>query len=672
VNAAFCAAFVFGGRRHRAARVRHSLSANRVEQSSVEKAPPIGTLQNLGGRSSFAARVTGSLVVRAFGLMSPRERLGAGLIVAVSLLSGLLEIGILGMVGPIIYVLFEPGSLTTSKLGTFLAPWIDLANQTAAIGFFAAAIVALMLVSACVRLATLYISERHSVACRTRLAHAMVAQLIAAPVEWSQRFSTAAKVNLIQVDISSWRNDFLQNAMACTQSLVLIVMPAIAVVTMAPSMGIAAIAMTAVMVAGIVGFFRKHIRRSAQAVADVRNVAAQRLMQVLAGIREVKLSGNSRYFVDYFATPNRTASALGTPARMWAGSPGILIHTLGQIGFLATAFALWATSDNAAGAAATMAVVAVFFARVLPVFNAIGSSVAQLLRSAPIVHSILDVFSELEAVNRAQAAKSVHEPPAQWRRIAFERVEKTYISAERPALAVDNLVFERGKVYGLVGRSGSGKSTLANILVGLVSPTSGRVTVDAVDLASIDMGKWHRSIGYVAQAPFLFDATLVENVVCGEPRDDARLAQVIEEARLAAFVAAQPQGLDTHVGERGGRMSGGQIQRVSIARAVYRRPSILIFDEATSALDGETEREIQKVLAARAPERLTLIVAHRINTLKECDEIVVLEEGKIKDRGRFQDLARRSSDFQAMLAAHAGAPEKTESTSVSNRLPAVE
>ncbi|MCZ8312818.1 MAG: ABC transporter ATP-binding protein [Magnetospirillum sp.] len=604
--------------------------------------------------------------------MSTREQLGAFSIVAVSLLSGMLEIGILAMIGPIVYVLFDPESLSTSKVGTFLALWIDLANQTAALGVFAAAIVMLMLVSASVRLLTLYISERHSVACRTRLANEMLEQLVAAPIEWSQRFSTAAKLNLIQVDVSTWRNDFLQNVMACTQSLVLILMPAIAVVAMAPSMGIGAIAVTAALVAGVVGFFRKHIRRSANAVADVRNVAAQRLMQVLAGLREVKLSGNRRYFVDYFATPNRTASALGISARIWAGSPGILIHTMGQIGFLATAFALWATSDNAAGAAATMAIVAVFFARVLPVFNAIGNSLAQLFRSAPIVHSILEVLSELEAVNRAQAEKSTIEPPASWRRIALERVQKTYLDAEHPALAVDSVVFERGKVYGLVGRSGSGKSTLANILAGLVSPTSGRVSVDDVDLASIDLRKWHRSIGYVAQAPFLFDATIVENVTCGEQLDNVRLAQVLEEVQLAAFVAAQPRGLDTHVGERGGRMSGGQIQRVSIARAVYRRPSILIFDEATSALDGETEREIQSVLAARAPERLTLIIAHRINTLKECDEIVVLEDGKVKDRGTFQTLSMRSPEFKAMLAAHVGAPDQSDPKSVSNRLPAVE
>lgn len=601
------------------------------------------------GSAPVAGEPSRRFFIRAMSLMSPRERLGACLIVAISLLSGFLEIGILGLVGPVVYALFHAGSLSESKLGTFLAPWLDPADQTAVVTFLVTAIAALMIASAGVRLLTLWVSERHAAACRTRLSKHVLSRLVDVPIEWSQRFSAAEKINLVQGDVATWRNEFVQSALVVVQSSILVVLPAAAVVALAPTAGIAAIVTTAIVVAAIVAYFRRHIRNSARAAASIRNVAVQRLLQIVSGIREVKLSGNMSYFVSYFDKPNRDTADLGIVARIWAGSPGILIHTFGQIGFLGSAIVLWVTSENVTAAAATMAVVAVFFARVLPAFNAIGSGVAQLQRSAAVVHSVLDVLSDLDAANRAQAETRTVEPPLDWGQISIENVYKTYPGAKRPAFFAHRLVLERGKVYGVVGRSGAGKSTLANILVGLASPTAGRVLIGDVDLASVEIRKWHRSIGYVAQAPFLFDATLVENITCGEPLDDARLAQVLEEARLSAFVAAQPRGLDTNVGERGGRMSGGQIQRVSIARAVYRRPSILIFDEATSAMDGETEREIQTVLAARAPERLTLIIAHRINTLKECDEIILLEDGEVRDQGSYRELAARSALFKAML-----------------------
>jgi ATP-binding cassette, subfamily B, bacterial PglK len=602
-----------------------------------------------------AGGVKGRLILRAINLMTPRERLGAFGIVFLSLLSGFVEMAIVSLVVPVVYMIVDPASFAQSKLGAYVARFVSLGDAQGAIGILGASIAATLVLAAGIRFATIYASERHAAACRNRLSRAMLDRLIDAPLEWSERYSTGAKLNLITQDVVSWRNDFLQNILMLLQSAFMILLPATAVMALATVEGMGAIAAIALLVAGVIAVFRRRIRATSGRVVVARDQALQRLTQFLAGIREIKLSANSRHFTDRFASDSRYVSALGIVARLWASSPGILIYTLGQLGFLATAFVFWATSDSAADAAAHLALMAVFFARVMPSFNAVGNQVAQLFRSAPQVDAILAAISTLDRATEPASNVPRVPAPADWRSIRLEKVEKTYRGADRRALALDGVVFERGKVYGIVGRSGSGKSTLASIVSGLVEPTSGRVLLDATDLAHIDRKSWFRAIGYVAQPPFLLDASLEENVTFGNDADQPLLERTLAHASLSALVASLPHGAETAVGERGNRLSGGQLQRIAIARALYRRPKFLIFDEATSALDNETEREIQAVLADRDPDRLTLIVAHRIHTLAGCDEILVLENGALVDRGTYQSLAVDSPAFRAMLSATSAA-----------------
>lgn len=602
----------------------------------------------------------GLLAWRAIKLMAPRERIGAVGILGLSLLSGVMEMAIVSLVAPIVYVIVDPSNFVQSKLGAYVGHFVDIDNTQGAVGALGSAVFAALLMAAGIRLATIYASEKHSAVCRNRLSREILDKLIEAPVEWSERYSTGTKLNLLTLDVASWRNDFLNNILLLQQSVFMIMLPALAVVAIATVQGLGAIAAIALLVAAVIAVFRRGIRTASGRVVVARNKALQRLAQFLAGLREIKLSANRRFFTDRFAADSRQVADLGVVARLWASSPGILIHTLGQIGFLATAFVFWATADSAADAAAHLALMAVFFARVLPSFNAAGNQVAQLFRAAPQVDAIIATIAALDrATTPEPRARRVSAPEA-WRQIRFERVEKIYRGAERCALALDGVTFERGKIYGIVGRSGSGKSTLAGIISGLIEPTTGRVTVDGTALADIERDSWFRGIGYVAQPPFLLDASLEENVTFGATEDPKKLERTLADASLSMFVASLERGLQTAVGERGSRLSGGQIQRIAIARALYRRPRFLIFDEATSALDNETEREIQKVLTDRDPGRLTLIVAHRIHTLSACDEILVLEDGALADRGTYQYLAANSPIFMAMLAAAptVAAPER--------------
>ncbi len=230
--------------------------------------------------------------------------------------------------------------------------------------------------------------------------------------------------------------------------------------------------------------------------------------------------------------------------------------------------------------------------------------------------------------------------------IRLEGVGLRY-GAERPwVLRGIDLEIPRGRTVALVGASGAGKSSIADLLAGLYEPTEGRILIDGVDLRELDLASWQRRLGVVSQDTFLFNASLAENIGFGCPRA-SRSAIMVAAARAqaAGFIEQLPEGYDTLIGERGYRLSGGQRQRISLARAFLRDPELLILDEATSALDSASERLVQQAIEAFEREHTVLVIAHRLSTIVNADLIVVVDCGRIVERGRHGGLLERPGAY---------------------------
>jgi ATP-binding cassette subfamily B protein len=225
------------------------------------------------------------------------------------------------------------------------------------------------------------------------------------------------------------------------------------------------------------------------------------------------------------------------------------------------------------------------------------------------------------------------------------------------ARAVDgvNLTVMPGQIVALVGESGCGKSTLGRTVLRLYEPTSGTVSVDGIDIRELTFGELRRAIGLVSQDVFLFDGTVKENIAYGDP--DASDERIEEAARLAEahdFIAALPNGYDTLVGERGQKLSGGQRQRLSIARAILRDPAILVLDEATSSVDNETEAAIQRSLETVSQGRTTLVIAHRLSTVRHANRIHVLERGRVSEAVTHDELIEAGGLYAALWRVQTG------------------
>lgn len=352
----------------------------------------------------------------------------------------------------------------------------------------------------------------------------------------------------------------------------------------------------------------------------------------LHGVRDIKISGAEKHFTDTLANGADKYVHHAAAKVVFSRVPSLMLETVGfGLLMIVCVVQVFMPGANTAQIAGFLAMIAAAAWRILPACNRIIGSATQLRHSLPYierVYNCLDMIAE-----HGQQLEDVPPIPLE-ETLMCDNLSFSYEGSAPPALKDISLCVRQGESIGIIGSSGAGKSTLVDIICGLQQAQQGSILLNGDALDDLKMRGWRKSIGYVAQAPYIFDGTLAENVAFRVDKniDLARVEQSCKHAAID-FIEDLPEGYSTAIGEKGTRLSGGQRQRVAIARALYRSPSVLIFDEATSALDSSNERLIQSTLNSLQGSITLIIVAHRLSTVKGCDIVLWLDRGEVKMLG---------------------------------------
>ena len=406
------------------------------------------------------------------------------------------------------------------------------------------------------------------------------------------------------------------------------------------------------------------IRRAAETDQRVYTGTLQLMQQAAQGIKTVLAFDVSNIISDEYEVKRRELSRAHATMYFTQRLPQFYLEVCLVLGAAATVVIYNAVeSGKSATVVLVMLVAAVL--RALPSVSRLMSSFSSLRAGEPAVRNLvtaLDLQESLQPRPEAQVDVDTSEhqpvPPTQSAALVMSHVSMTYRGADRPALTDISLTIEPGQSIGIVGPSGAGKTTLVDVLLGLLPADSGDVMLGPLSVASSPSGAWRRQVGYVPQETFLLDESIRANIVFFRDAHDDKVWEALRLARLDGFVLGLANGLDTLVGENGARLSGGQRQRLGIARALYTHPPLLIFDEATSALDGKTEADLMATMSELHGSITSVTIAHRLSTVRRCDIVFVLDQGRIVGRGRFSDLAASEGVFAEMLQHFTVATEK--------------
>jgi ABC-type multidrug transport system fused ATPase/permease subunit len=579
--------------------------------------------------------------LRLLSLLDPGQGRRARHLLALMFVGMLLEMLGVGLVVPVIILLMQQDASAQPAAFRALLDGLGPMPRERLVACALLALVAVYAVKSGFLSFLAWRRARFAFGLQAELAQRLFASYIAQPYTFHLRRNSAQLIRNASGEITMWTgNVVMPSLLLVAESLVLLGL-CILLLAVEP---VGTLVVVSVL-GGIVAVFHRVVRQRVTEWGRRRQhhegMRIQHLQQSLGSIKEVKLLGREADFMDQF-NADVTASALaGQKQAVLLQIPGLWLELLGVLGLTGMVFAMMSLGHAPASIVPTLGMFAAAAFRLMPSANRMLGALQQLRYGLPVSDML---YQELHLKADPLGPKPGSTSPPFQRVIAVESLTYNYEGSATPAVEGVSLRIRKGESIGLIGASGSGKSTLIDLLLGLVQPQSGCITIDGQDIYT-NLRGWQNLIGYVPQTIYLTDDSLRRNIALGVAAtdiDDAAVESALHAAQLAPWVATLPEGLETVVGERGVRLSGGQRQRIGIARALYHRPVILVLDEATSALDTQTEKDVMEAITALRGNKTIVMVAHRLSTLMQCDRLYRLDKGHLVEVLSPADIAQQT------------------------------
>ncbi len=586
-------------------------------------------------------------MTRLLAMMNAAER--ACLLVLLLLLLAMAVVEVVGIaaVAAFFALISDPESVASNRWLSTLHHWLgepDRLDMLAGAGAVLFAIIAFRNIfgALCVwyRLRFLHGMRRDMA---TRLLQGYLAQ----PFSFFQRANSAGLTKNITYEINQLVTSYLYSWVTLVADAVTSIAVLILLLWNDPWVTMIAMTALAVLAGGALAALRQRVRTLGVTHRALNESLYKTTAEALGGVKELKVLGREGHFVRLFASVADRFARTAIVYQLLVDLPRYVLEIVVTGGILVLAWVLFARSPDPGQAAATLALFVAALYRLMPVVHRMFSCIAGLNFNRAILNDLSGILAD--AADADLGARPTPLPFEQGLRL--DDVYYRYAGTQDGTLRGVSLDVPRNAAIALVGPTGVGKTTLVDIVLGLLTPTSGQLLVDGAPVTAESVRAWRANVGYVPQTIFLLDDSIRRNIALGVPDDEideARLVEAVQAAHLQAFVGDLADGLDTVVGERGIRLSGGQRQRIGIARALYARAGVLVLDEATSSLDGITETVVEQAIADLHGQLTVITIAHRLTTVRHCDVIHVMEAGRIVASGSYSDLMRENETFRRM------------------------
>lgn len=591
-----------------------------------------------------------------FELLTPKERIRAVYLIILMLLMALLDMLGVASILPFIAVLANPEIVNSHQiLNAAFVAGNSLGVNTINHFLFAIGmcVFILLVVSLVLKAFVTYAQTRFALMCEHSISQRLFEAYMQQSYCWFLGKNSADLGKIIVSEVGAAVNGgILQLLTVVSQGAVTFALLALIIVVdpfLAFSVGIVLTSLYVVVFVTVGGW----LKRLGILRVQANNERFRALTEAFGAIKVIKAAGLEQIFTLRFGQPSLAYAKHESTARVIAQLPRFALEIIAFGGMLMVILYLMTTSGDFVTALPMVSLYAFAGYRLMPALQQIYASLAQLRFSGPSIEAVRNDLINLpvrHTVTPLKSSLSFKES------IVLKGVSYRYPGTLKMALKSVDITIAANSTVGFVGTTGSGKTTMVDLILGLLPPHEGSLSVDGKVITDANKFEWQKLIGYVPQNIYLADDSLAANIAFGvreKEIDWQCLNRAAKLANLHDFVTRElPQGYSTKVGERGVRLSGGQRQRIGIARALYHNPKLLILDEATSALDNVTERAVVDAIKSIGGEITIIHVAHRLSTVRQCDQIFLLEKGELAAHGTFETLTNQNPRFRAMTEPH--------------------
>ena len=562
--------------------------------------------------------------------LSKRRQRQFWLVISIMLLAAIAEIFSLGAVLPFL------GAITSPELvyqHPYMQPVVTLLSIESAeqIIFPVSCIfIVLALLAGAIRIFLIYVLTRFSFATGAELSVSIYRRTLFKPYEQHILSNSSEVINGIMTKTNTVIGGIIIPTLNGISSIVLLVSIMVTLLFINPIITLITFGIFFCLYATIFLNMRKNLHQNGEHIANQTTVMVRSLQEGLGGIREVIIDGSQEYYSNLYKTADyhfRRASGANV---IITSSPRFVMEAIGMA-FIA-GLAYWMFKESNSTTIPLLGALAMGAQRMLPVLQNLYSSYGTITGGDASFQDVLDLLN-------IPLPEYADQPPRSLipfnESISLDEVSYRYKSTSTYVFKDINLTINKGACIGFIGQTGCGKTTMLDVIMGLLSISEGKLRVDGKSITKKNVREWQGHISHVPQTLYLADLTIMENIAFGIDKgniDEERVIRAAKKAKIHDTISKLDSKYETMVGERGVRLSGGQRQRIGIARALYKETSVLIFDEATSALDNKTELNVMDEIRQLGDEITILIIAHRLSTLKGCDHVYELSEGRLLEK----------------------------------------